>query len=190
MYDYPNGDYAAHGVTQWETTLQCNVVSHWLSPCTEWVKTSRPKQNGRHFSDDISELYFTKETSNLRIFVPKGPIDNRSPLGSWCGTMLATRHWLLTNDSRWHSFDGSFHYNGVIMGAMASQITSLTIVYSTVYSDQRKLRSAASPAFVRGIHRWPVNSPHKWPVNAENVSIWWLHHALEAPNIPIIKNAF
>ena len=40
------------------------------------------------------------------------------------------------------------------------QITSLTIVYSTVYSgaDQRKHQSFASLAFVRGIHRWPVNS--------------------------------
>ena len=52
------------------------------------------------------------------------------------------------------------------MGAMASQITSLTIVYSTVYSDadQRNHQSSASLAFVRGIHRGPVNSPHKWPV--------------------------
>ena len=58
------------------------------------------------------------------------------------------------------------HYNDVIMGAMASQITSLTIVYSTVYSDadKRKHQSSASLAFVRGIHRWPVNSLHKWPV--------------------------
>ena len=52
------------------------------------------------------------------------------------------------------------------MGAIASQITSLTIVYSIVYSeaDQRKHQSSASLAFVRGIHRGPVNSPHKWPV--------------------------
>ena len=52
------------------------------------------------------------------------------------------------------------------MGAIASQITSLAIVYSTVYSDadQRKHQSSASLAFVRGNHRWPVNSPHKWPV--------------------------
>ena len=57
------------------------------------------------------------------------------------------------------------HYCDVIMGAMASQIISLTIVYLTVYSgaDQRKQQSSASLAFVRGIHRWPVNSPHKWP---------------------------
>ena len=58
------------------------------------------------------------------------------------------------------------HYGDVMMGTMASQITNLTIVYSTVYSgaDQRKHQSSASLAFVRGIHRGPVNSPHKWPV--------------------------
>ena len=52
------------------------------------------------------------------------------------------------------------------MSAKASQITSLTTVYSIVYSgtDQRKHQSSASLAFVRWIHRWPVNSPHKWPV--------------------------
>ena len=52
------------------------------------------------------------------------------------------------------------------MGAIASQNTSLTIVYSIIYSDadQRKHQSSASLAFVRGIHRGPVNSPHKWPV--------------------------
>ena len=58
------------------------------------------------------------------------------------------------------------HYCDVIMGAVTSQITSLTIVYSTVYSDtdQRKHQSSVSLAFVRGIHRGPVNSPHKWAV--------------------------
>ena len=57
------------------------------------------------------------------------------------------------------------HHSDVIMIAMASQITSLTIAYSTVYSDedQRKYQSSASLAFVRGIHWWPVNSPHKGP---------------------------
>ena len=56
------------------------------------------------------------------------------------------------------------HYNDVTIDTIASQITSLTIVYSTVYSDanQRKHQSSTSLAFVRGIHRWPT--PHKWPV--------------------------
>ena len=52
------------------------------------------------------------------------------------------------------------------MGAIASQITSLTTVYSTDYSDadQRKHQSSASLAFVQGTQRGPVISPHKWPV--------------------------
>ena len=60
----------------------------------------------------------------------------------------------------------SVHYDDVIMMAIASKITNLTIVYSAVYSGahQRKHQSSASLAFVWGIHRGPVNSPHKWPV--------------------------
>ena len=64
------------------------------------------------------------------------------------------------------------HYNDVIMDTIASQITSLTFVYLTVYSDadQRNHQSPASLAFVRGIHRRPVNSPHKWPVTRKMFS--------------------
>ena len=60
----------------------------------------------------------------------------------------------------------AIHYIDVIMGGIASQIISLTIVYSSVYSDadQRKHQSSASLVFVRRIHRSPVNSPRKWPV--------------------------
>ena len=69
------------------------------------------------------------------------------------------------------------HYNDIIMGAIASQITSLTIVYSTIYSDadQRKHQSSASLAFV-----WvPGEFPAKMASNAENVAIWWRHHDIE-----------
>ena len=70
-------------------------------------------------------------------------------------------------------------YNDVNLSAMVSQITGVSIVYPSVYSgaDQRKHESSASQAFVRGIHRWPVNSPHKGPVTWKNVSIWWRRHA-------------
>ena len=46
------------------------------------------------------------------------------------------------------------------MGAMASEITSLTIVYSAANSgtDQRKYQNSTSLAFVQGIHRRPVYS--------------------------------
>ena len=73
------------------------------------------------------------------------------------------------------TFCRDWHYNDVIMSAKASQITSLSIVCPNAHSgadqrknhsraDQRKHQSSASLAFVRGIHRWPVNSPHNGPV--------------------------
>ena len=57
-----------------------------------------------------------------------------------------------------------FHFTDVIRSTIGAQITSLTIVYSTVYSgaDQRKCQSSASQAFV--FTRGPVNSVHKRPV--------------------------
>ena len=58
------------------------------------------------------------------------------------------------------------HCSDIIMSARASQITGVSMVYSTICSDadQRKHKRFASLAFVRGIHRWPVNSTHKGPV--------------------------
>ena len=52
------------------------------------------------------------------------------------------------------------------MNAMVSQITGVLIVHSIVCSDadRRKHQSSTLLAFVRGIHRWLVNSPHKGPV--------------------------
>ena len=73
------------------------------------------------------------------------------------------------------------------MSTIASQITNLTIVYSTVYSDadQSKHQSSASLAFVRG----------QMASDAENVSIWWRHHDMDRhgkgldrfPNLPLSK---
>ena len=104
----------------------------------------------------------------------------------FCFTLVWSRSVLLvqllvfhkdsnTLDSQWCQIH---HYNDVIMSAMASQITSLTSVYSTVYSRRRskKHRNSAWLAFVRGIHRWPVYSPHKGPVTRKMFFIWWRHH--------------
>ena len=78
-----------------------------------------------------------------------------------------------------HCKTNHIHYDEVIMGTMASQITSLPIVYSTVYSgtDERKYQSSASLAFVWGIYRGPVNSPHKWPVTRKMFHLM-RHHAI------------
>ena len=82
-----------------------------------------------------------------------------------CRNMDTCLH-LIASPTQGAQVDVVSHYSDVIMDTMASQITSLTIVYAMVYSgtDQRKHQSSASLAFVRGIHRSPVNSPHKWPV--------------------------
>ena len=74
----------------------------------------------------------------------------------------------------WKIFLQNIHNNDVIISTMAFQITSLTIVYLTVYSgaDQRKHQSSASLAFVWETHWWPAQSAS----NAKNVSIWWRHH--------------
>ena len=82
----------------------------------------------------------------------------------------------------------STHYNDVIMGVITSQITSLTIVYSD--ANQRKHQSSASLAFVRGIHRGPVNSPHKWPVTRkmfpfDDVIMYTQH--LMTSSIPVVE---
>ena len=75
------------------------------------------------------------------------------------------------------------------MGAMAPQITSLAIVYPTVYSgtDQRKYQSSASLAFCAGNSPGIGEFPAQLASNAENVSIWWRHHDnaanIELPDI-------
>ena len=100
---------------------------------------------------------------SLRIIL-SGQIDNLS--GNNLANDLAPWQFPQLPRPRMSGITDEFTYNNVIMSAMASQITNLTIVYSTVYSgaDQRKHQSSASLAFVRGIHRWPMNSLHKGPV--------------------------
>ena len=100
----------------------------------------------------------------------------------------------------------STHYSDVIMDTMTSQITSLTIIYSTAYSgaDQRKQQSSGSLTFVRGIHRWSVNSPLKGPVTRKMFPIDgvtmrlsyftlidnWMHVVVELGNLTIFNLRF
>ena len=92
---------------------------------------------------------------------------------SQCGWLRSQFCTQYTGNNAW---DGAMHYTDVITGAMASQITSLTIVYSTVYSgaDQRKHQSSASLCTGNspGIGEFPAQMAS----NAEHVSIWWRHH--------------
>ena len=85
----------------------------------------------------------------------------------WVPSAAAVRIPSLTHRSTGLDLENTAnHYSDVIMGKKGSQITSLTIVYSTVYlsADLRKHQRSTPLTFVRGIHRGPVNSPHKGPV--------------------------
>ena len=121
------------------------------------IDTLRLRQNRRHSADYNFKWNFFN--GNCSILVPISlKLVHKRPV---------VKQWSLVREMAWCSQETVInHHNDVIMGSMASQITSLTIVYSTVYlgADQGKHRRSASLAFVRGIHRWPVNSPHKWPV--------------------------
>ena len=121
------------------------------------------------YSDSVRRLvlilfyifsYFEESGCSYRWFVGRWSGHGTSGACDWRRNRYVI--WILSPSVR----NLCWHYNDVIIGAIASQITSLAIVYSTVYSGlyHRKHQSSASLASVRGIHRWPVNSPHKWPV--------------------------
>ena len=115
------------------------VTFHWSLGHFLWTEMSQPAFN----------LHLLKIWNVITHYYPNvdGGLAYQTMTGSW------------SMDAKWH-----IHYNDVIMSTMASRITSLTTVYSTVYSgaDQRQHQSSVSLAFVWGIHRGPVNSQHKW----------------------------
>ena len=82
------------------------------------------------------------------------------------------------------NFQGKEHYSDILMSAMASQITSLTIVYSTAWSKK------TSKLHVTGLCEG--NSPGTSELlahrasNAENVSIWWHHHEIISSSTMIL----
>ena len=136
------------GPIQCETSLQSNGDSHWLGANLESVLTC---------------IRVTVALTKLWIqALPRWSQRNDYSLFQF----WTTNHEELDCSCGGYLLIVKYHYSDVIMGTMVSQITSLTIVYSTVYSsaDQRKHQSSVSLAFVWGIHRWPVNFTHIWPV--------------------------
>ena len=127
------------------------------------------------------ELWLTGGVSDMLLFMSRLP-------GNHTWNMFGETPWWRHQMETFSALLAICHYIDVTMTTMASQITSLTVVYSTVYSDadQRKHQSSQSPALcvgnspgphkgpvtrkmfpfddvimVRGIHRSPVNSPHR-----------------------------
>ena len=128
---------------QWGGALMFSLICAWIH---DWVNNREAGDLRRHRAH--------YDVIGINVSAPESSI-----VYTACLFMYFAVGW-------YHSILPIFHYDDAIMGAIGSQITSLTIVYSTVYSgaDQSKHQSSASLAFVWGIHRGPVNSPHKWPV--------------------------
>ena len=116
-------------------------------------------------------LCFKRGLLGVYFMTPGCILDNMDLqlLGWWASCEAALTCWSSRKLSsyreigRWlsSSIDVYKHYYEVILSAMACQIASLTIVYSTVYSStyQRKHQSSAWLAFVRGTRRWPGEFP-------------------------------
>ena len=82
------------------------------------------------------------------------------------------------------------NYNDVMMAAITSQITSLKIVYSTVYSgaDQRKASKLRVTGLCAGNSPGTSEFPAQMASDAENVSIWWRHN--EAQEVTCISHVY
>ena len=131
--------------------LQLHLHS-WLKTWLEWIAQRQLQDETRDILVSGFGAPYIKDFMVVKTSIPISHC-NRVPI--------------LSFSNHRHNNENIFmHYNDVIMGTIAFQITSLTIIYSTVYSDadERKYQSSASLAFVRWIHWRPVNSPHKWPV--------------------------
>ena len=110
--------------------------------------------------------YYVRDDTNLFLLM----IRFRQNTISYCSNIV-------TSDTQQLTPDGNYHYNDIIMGAKAFQITSLTIVFSTVYldTDQRTSKLRVTGLCV-GNSPEAGEFPAQMASNAENVSIWWRHH--------------
>ena len=153
------------------------ICAEWRSEKSAFVHVINWRRRAlRYLRSPVTRIFSqqlvqnnNKETSKFRMgrihqWIPfiKGNEKNASM--SWAHAFIICI-WMLAGKAGHVTFY-VLHYNDVILGALASQITNLTIVYSTVYpdADQRNHQRTASLAFVWKIHRGPVNFPHKWPV--------------------------
>ena len=109
-----------------------------------------------------------------------------SPQGNYSWTSSVTCVWRLQFKNYHHISQGpmsllmKLHYSNIIMNMMASLITGIWIVYSSVCSgaDQRKYQSSVSLALCAGNSPVTGEFPAQRVSNAENVSIWWHHHGI------------
>ena len=112
-------------------------------------------------------------TSKLNKFQWVNPM-KYPPLVIYCFVAWTIQDCFLSLEHKGH-----YHYNDVIMDTIASQITSLTIVFSTVYldADKKKTSKLRVTGLCAGNSPGTGEFPAQMASNAENVYIWWRHHA-------------
>ena len=149
-------------VLRYMTMITLSLIVVWLAGLIQ-VKTCWYLSNQWHEPTHRHKVNYTAPKVLWLLIISLCFYYSRQNIASYWAMKIV--NWLRTSVMKLQFFTIK-HYNNVIMSAMLSQITSFAIVYSSVYSgtDQRKHQSSASLAFVRGIHRWPVNFPHKRPV--------------------------
>ena len=143
--------------SQWRGALMFSLICAWIN---RWVNNREAGDLRRHRAHyDVIVITAHGWLTDVH------DVDHYAM--KWSVNHIVTRQKLDTQ-----RFYPKRHYTDVTMSPMASQITSLGIVYSTVYwgADQRKHHNSASLAFVWRIHRGPVNSPHKRPVTRKMFS--------------------
>ena len=143
---------------------QGGPLSTSINPKSLWVGNA----HDRTIESLLKRSFYSKNTHKIHSMARPWGWGKECLLWLQCHTICFTH----SRTSLWHGN----HYNNVIMGVIASQITSLTVVYSIVHSDadQRKHQSSASLAFVRGIHQWPVNGQLRGKCFHLMTSPWFL----------------
>ena len=145
-------------------TLRHHVIRWYVSkplPDQIYVLLSKryPERASEHFNESARSNYlenlFEMKSSTWQLFA-------------------VTPHFIEWGFFHWRSsFCSGYgqHCIDVIMTRMASQITSLTIVYSTVYSgaDKKKTSKLRVTGLCVGNSPGPVNSPHKGPVTRKMI---------------------
>ena len=86
--------------------------------------------------------------------------------------------WVFMVSTTWMNMAYLAHYNDVIQGAMVSQITNLTMGYSTIYSRRKskKISKLRVTGLCEGNSPVTGEFPAQRTSNAGSVSIWWRHH--------------
>ena len=124
--------------SQWETVLLCNDVSHWLGASQESALFPHflMPLTLRHLGLFSSRKYF-----RLTVLADFS--------ANWLRNVIASRtsSQICNEPSPVRLADK--HYSDVIMSTIASQITGLSIVYSTVYL---------------GANKENVKAPRHWPL--------------------------